>query len=233
VDQPLPTVATAGAIRLVQPFITPNFSERKGQKPRIHSIHQPMPAVTGHGAGMLVEPFIHHATHQGAHARRCHSIHKPLPTVTGAKRGELKLVEPIIVQTDQTGGNGHYSRPLNKPLGTIVSKQNMLLVQPMIGKYYGTGRCKAVDEPLDTVTTRDRFMLVEFKATIEGKPKGKGRIVGELDILTRMLQPHELAKAHSLDNFKLTGTKEDQTTQIGNSVPRKLAEAHAYTLLKS
>ncbi len=56
---------------------------------------------------------------------------------------------------------------------------------------------------------------------------------GELDIRTRMLQPHELAKAHSLDDFKFTGSKEDQTKQIGNSVPKKLAEAHAYMLLKN
>lgn len=229
-DQPLPTIAGKGAIQLVEPFITPNFTERKGQKPRTHSVHKPLPAVTGHGAGMLVEPFITHLTHHGK--RPAHSLNKPLPTVTGAHRGEMALVEPFITQTDQTGGNGAYSQSLGKPLGTIVSKQNRLLVQPMIAKFYGTGVCQSTTEPLDTVTTRDRFMLVEFPVkTGRSKKARTGTVLGELDILTRMLQPHELAKAHSLDDFVFTGTKEDQTKQIGNSVPKQLARAHALKLI--
>jgi len=120
------------------------------------------------------------------------------------------VVEPILIQT-------------NKPLPTVVSKQNLMLVEPMLMKFYKTGRCKPVNQPLDTVTTKARFLLVECQF---------GREVAQLDIRTRMLQPHELAAAHSFPkNYKFTGTKEDQTKQIGNSVPVKLAEAHAYSLL--
>jgi site-specific DNA-cytosine methylase len=53
-----------------------------------------------------------------------------------------------------------------------------------------------------------------------------------LDILFRMLQPHELADAHSFPkHYVFTGTKEDQTAQIGNSVPVKTAQAHHRALL--
>lgn len=56
VDEPMPTATTRGAGYLVDPFLTPQFGERAGQLPRVHSVDEPMPAVTSHGAGALVEP---------------------------------------------------------------------------------------------------------------------------------------------------------------------------------
>jgi len=134
---------------------------------------------------------------------------------------EMALVEPIIIQTDQVGGNGLYARTVDSPIGTVVSKQNMMLVQPLLMKYYKSGRCRPVDIPLDTITTKARFMLIQCGKTVLG-----------LDILVRMLQPHELAAAHSFPrHYQFFGTKEAQTKQIGNSVPVKLARAHAHAIL--
>jgi len=80
-----------------------------------------------------------------------------------------------------------------------------------------------LNKPLATVTGKDRFMLVEPKT---------GRAVAELDILFRMLQPHELAAAMSFPkDYKFTGTRGDQVKQIGNAVPVQLARAHARALL--
>ena len=112
---------------------------------------------------------------------------------------------------------------MDSPIKTVVSKQNMALVEPFVVKYYGTGIAKHLRQPLDAVTTKDRFLLVEPKTH---------QVLAELDIRFRMLQPHELAAAHSFPaHYRFTGTKEDQTKQIGNSVPVRLAEAHAYMLL--
>jgi DNA (cytosine-5)-methyltransferase 1 len=237
-DQPLPTItASRGrAFQLVQSQLTPMVIGQQSAA-AARPVSRPLPTVAGKGAIQLVQPFLYHANHgvdkkaRGRTARRVHSLQTPLPTVT-SKRG-LGLCEPIITHTDHTSTKGPSSRPLGVPLGTIVSKQNMLLVQPLLAKFYGTGACQPITEPLDTVTTRDRFLLVECALTKAGQPKGKRRVLGELDIRTRMLKPHELAKAHSLDGFTFTGTQEDQTKQIGNSVPKKLAEAHAGPLLKS
>jgi len=80
-----------------------------------------------------------------------------------------------------------------------------------------------LQEPLDTVTTKDRFLLVEPKT---------GRAVAELDILFRMLQPEELAAAMSFPkDYQFTGNRGDQVKQIGNAVPVQLARAHAKALL--
>jgi DNA (cytosine-5)-methyltransferase 1 len=80
----------------------------------------------------------------------------------------------------------------------------------MILKYYGTGIAKSVDEPLDTVTAKARFALVE--------PRG-------MDILFRMVQPHELAAAMGFEGYQFTGTKTDIVRQIGNAVSVRTAKA--------
>jgi DNA (cytosine-5)-methyltransferase 1 len=221
-NEPLPTVACAGAIRLVEPFIHAYHNGHDSER-RTHSVDDPLPTQDTSNRFALIEPFIQHLTHHGSDNNRCHSVDKPMPTVTGAHRGEMALVEPIIVQTDQTGGNGLCSRSVDTPLASVVSKQNMLLVEPFVIKYYGKGfNAESLQEPLASVTTKQRFCLVECNT---------GRTVAELDIRTRMLQPHELSLAHSFPrDYKFTGNKEDQTKQIGNSVPVELAAAHAASL---
>ena len=70
-----------------------------------------------------------------------------------------------------------------------------------------------VDEPLPTVTTRDRFALVVPDALSYG-----------LDIRFRMLQPRELAAAMGFpSDYEFAGNKTETTKQIGNAVPVNLA----------
>ena len=69
-----------------------------------------------------------------------------------------------------------------------ATSSDMFLVEPYVSKYYGTGVCQPIDEPLGTVTTKDRFDLVEPYLI----PVGENQYLG---IRFRMLQPHELAAA--------------------------------------
>lgn len=306
VDEPLPTITASGKHHwLIEPFLLPKEGYYKGNAAR--STKGPLPALTRKPDIALVESFLMHLTHQGGHHRRVHTTRKPLPTVTGAKRGEIaliepmilgqqscaaarrvqtpvptvagrgaiSLVEPILVQIDQTGGNGAYAYSIKKPLKTVVTKQNMMLVEPFIlptkynerkgqqprthstrrplptvvtsanhalvepflVKYYRTGAARSLRIPLDTVTTKDRFMLIEPKTRIVRRYDKKSHtwlVIGQLDIRKRMLKPHELAAAHSFPkHYQFTGTQEDQTTQIGNSVPVEMGKAHVRTLFIS
>jgi DNA (cytosine-5)-methyltransferase 1 len=98
-----------------------------------------------------------------------------------------------------------------------VSRADLLFarVQPLLTKYYGTASsAQSVDDPLDTVTAKARFALVE--------PKAEGQ---RIDIRFRMLQPHELAAAMGFDNYNFTGNKTEQVKQIGNAVPVREAKA--------
>ena len=183
VDKPLPTLATCGHIGLAEPFIV--TMEHQGSE---RNIDRPLPTITTARGGAMgvVEPFITHLTHHGE--RKQHSIDEPCPTITGAHRGELGLIEPFLVKFhgDHAGREDGAQRvhAADQPLPTLDTSNRFGLCEPFIVKYYGTGRAESINEPLDTVTSKDRIMLVEPKS---------GKIVAELDILFRMLQPHELA----------------------------------------
>ena len=78
-----------------------------------------------------------------------------------------------------------------------------------------------VDEPLDTVTTKDRFGLI--LATAQGNFR--------LDIRFRMLQPAELARAMGYEKYEITGSREEQVKQIGNAVSVRTARALCLAIL--
>jgi DNA (cytosine-5)-methyltransferase 1 len=104
-------------------------------------------------------------------------------------------------------------------LPAITTHQHLALCEPFLVKYYGASKVQGVDRPLGSITTRDRFGLVE----VSGKY--------QIDIRFRMLKPHELAAAMSLHNYKLTGTIADQVKQVGNAVPAQMAEKLCTALL--
>jgi DNA (cytosine-5)-methyltransferase 1 len=79
-------------------------------------------------------------------------------------------------------------------------------------------RSSALDDPMHTVTTKDRLGLVTV--TIDGEEF----VIA--DIGMRMLQPRELARAQGFpDRYILTGTKSAQVARIGNSVCPDVAAA--------
>jgi DNA (cytosine-5)-methyltransferase 1 len=154
-------------------------------------------------------PFVIPMEHSGRAALR--SVDETLPTITTAKGGAFGLCEPFIVQY-QGGEDAKALRvhSVDNPLPTQPTENRFGLCEPFLTKYYGTGGARPVTEPMDTVTAKDRFALVE--------PRG-------VDILFRMLQPHELAAAMGFDGYEFTGTKTEQVRQIGNAVAVDPAEA--------
>lgn len=97
------------------------------------------------------------------------------------------------------------------PPPTISTAGAISLVEPFLVKYYGNeSGSDSIHQPLGTVTTKDRYGLVQPVM---------------LDILFRMLQPHELASAMGFDGYKFTGTKTEIVKQIGNAVPFHTARA--------
>jgi DNA (cytosine-5)-methyltransferase 1 len=89
-------------------------------------------------------------------------------------------------------------------------------LEPLLVEYYGNGGTLPVSEPVPTITTKDRFALLE--------PSSKYG----LDIRFRMLKNHELKKAQGFpDDYQITGNATEQTKQIGNAVPVNTAKALA------
>jgi DNA (cytosine-5)-methyltransferase 1 len=93
-----------------------------------------------------LRPFI--VPQMGDSAR---SVDRPSPAVTTTSRG-VRLVEPFVIQTDQTGGNGSYVNPITKPLGAVVTKQNVALVSPFLVNMKGQSNGADINQPAPTQT---------------------------------------------------------------------------------
>jgi len=70
----------------------------------------------------------------------------------GLMRYVVDCADPFIVRIGQNGGNGAYSNDINTPLTTVVSKNEHLLVQPLISRQFGKSVGSPVDSPIGSVT---------------------------------------------------------------------------------
>lgn len=212
VDEPAPTITAGGThLGLVQPFLIPQQS--KGS-PR--HVGEPVPTICTKGAIALVQPFVTALAHTQDGPRN-RSVDEPLPTVTGTRT--YGLVEPFVLPMEGVH-RGNAARSVDEPLPTITaSRGGGHLVEPYLVKYYRTGTAQPVGEPLDTVTTKPRFGLVE--PVVVQDEAGNAYA---LDIRFRMLQPHELAAAMGFpQDYQFHGTKDQVVKQIGNAVPTRTA----------
>ncbi|MHB1865607.1 MAG: DNA cytosine methyltransferase [Candidatus Saccharimonadales bacterium] len=129
-DVPVPTLTTSGAnFGLIQPFLVPNFTERDGQAPRIHSIDDPAPTVTSHGAGALVTPFLVTVNHGESGGSRCHTVDAPLSTVTGSL-GDA-LVQPFLIEYYGTLNMSS----VDSPVPTATTKERFGLVEASVTRF--------------------------------------------------------------------------------------------------
>jgi DNA (cytosine-5)-methyltransferase 1 len=252
VDLPVPTLTAGGNhVGLVRPFLL-HTTHAGGD--RVHDVDRPVPAVTGahRGEQALVAPFLMGMSQTGSNGDRLRPIDEPLPTVTTAD--DLAVCAPFILPhrqfdgmqvddvdepmrtvTAHNGGNNalvtpfivahHGERPgqvprvhsVDCPTPALGCSKTLSLIQPFLVPCNGAP--SAMSEPAPTVTCRDRLALVQPRQ--------------QLDILFRMLQPHELAGAMSFPrDYVFKGTREQKVKQIGNAVPRQIATALCRALLE-
>ncbi|SFN66772.1 DNA cytosine methyltransferase [Mycetocola miduiensis] len=150
------------------------------------------------------------------------------PLRTQSTRNETALVVPLRnhgvtkpathpIDTVSAGGNHHalvmrnneggaeMSTPVTEELRTITTAGHQSLLVP----YYSASlTAKPTSEPHGTLTTGDRFGLVESEISLDVD-----------DVLFRMLTPDEIkiGMAFAPDYF-LGGTKREQVKQAGNAV---------------
>lgn len=247
IDEPLPTITTAkgGAMALAnpEPFI---LSQGSTGAPR--TTKDPMPTIVAKGAHALVEPFLvsyHDTSNRFGLAEPCFLVPN-FGEHDVARHGAGAIVEPFLLPVEgffhKEGQNK--AKSLNKPLGAITQRGGGNLVEPFLVKYNGTGGAKSVEEPLDTISTKDRFGLAEPQVRNINDPLPdianhfalvQPEINGcVLDIRFRMLQPHELASATGFPTgYKFLGTKTDIVRQIGNAVVVDIAKALCLSLLST
>lgn len=146
------------------------------------------------------------------------SVGDPVPTIAGA--GAISLTQPFLVVLR----NNCDGRDLGRPLPAIcTSPGHFAVAEPFLVPFYTeragqkTRTC-SLDEPLDTVCTKEHFGLAE-PFLIDGEQV-------YLDIDFRMLHWRELARAHSFpDGYQFAGSRDDIVRMIGNSVPVGISRA--------
>lgn len=176
VRYPLPTIATAGAQALIEPFIVPFFGERTGQERRTHALNSPLPAITSHGAGALVEPTSFIITPGGANLRNGRSVNNPLPTVLGYDR--FALVEPVNGSFIVNMKGRSDASSLERPLPTQTTRKHLYVAQAFIVPQNRSNQPRSVEYPVPTLTTTSRGVglvqpfFVPFNGTkTNGQPR--------------------------------------------------------------
>lgn len=152
----------------------------------------------------------------------------PIKTIDTSNR--YGLVTAFITKFYKSGtGQG-----CEEPLHTITtSPRHFGLISAFLIKYYGSGEsCQGVNRPLDTITTKDRFGLVNVVMEIEGE-----QYILK-DIFLRMLKPEELKLMQGFPKDYIINRDYNwksypiakQVARIGNSVvpimAKKLVEAN-------
>lgn len=149
---------------------------------------------------------------------RGQKVTDPIMTLDTSNR--YALIMPYIV----TMRNNMVGQDIREPLSTVTSVGNHhMAVYAYLIKYYGSIQACSVAEPLDTITTKDRFALV----TVQEEDYAVA------DIFMRFLTPRELFNAtgfpedyiidHDCDGNAYTRAK--QIARCGNAVTPPVATA--------
>ena len=177
------------------------------------TVNEPVDTMTTVGGFALVSPFI---TRYNGGDERIHGMDAPLPVIDTSNR--YGVVQPLFIPQQSCGT----VKTTDVPLSTIATGGAIGLVTPLILKYYGNeAGANTAEKPLGTITTRDRFGLVQGRVLT--MPDGRQY---KLDITHRMLTAAELARATSFpEGYIFCGGDTAAKKQIGNAVPPALAEA--------
>ncbi|MEW5666248.1 DNA cytosine methyltransferase [Pseudomonas putida] len=234
--EPLPTVTAAnrGELMMASPVmvgassLASAFVEQANggfNTTPARSMNDPMSTVTNTGSQQRLVIAQLATLRNGSTGQQAD---QPLSTVTAGDHHALVAANLLHLR-----GNCD-SRAADEPLHTVSAggthhglveyklspehEHGALQVAAFLIRYYGTENMSPCDEPMSTITTKDRLALVTVYV------KGTPYVI--VDICLRMLQPHELYRAQGFPaNYIIDVgadgvpfTKTEQVHMCGNSV---------------
>ncbi len=216
-DEPLGTITAKNGYGVVAPTLIQYHSETAKDEVRGQELTEPLMTQDTSNRYALSVAYIM-KNYGGVYNGAGSAADAPLDTVTTKDHNSLVTAHIMTMRNNMDG------QPINEPLTTVsCSGAHHAEVQAFLVKYFSTGAAKSVNEPLDTVTTKDRFALV----TIHGEEY----II--TDIKMRMLQPRELFNAqgfphdyvidHDADGHPYVKSK--QVARCGNAVTPQVPAA--------
>jgi DNA (cytosine-5)-methyltransferase 1 len=202
--EPAFTQTSIASQALVHPFII-NNQHSTGVGYRVKGVEETIPTILTEHHLSLCMPFILKEEHT-KHIDYLRSVEEPL--MTQSTRQSMELITPFIVEMKKTSN----ARGITDPLSTMTSVAYHGLVsteswKSFLSYFYGQDQASGMDEPIGTVSTRDRFAIVNYK-----EPSVE-------DCYFRMLRPPEVKLAMAFDkDYVILGNQKDQVKQCGNAV---------------
>ncbi|MDX2658331.1 DNA cytosine methyltransferase [Streptomyces scabiei] len=209
----------------IPPLLIP-VEGRDGKEPA--SAHAPLRTQTARNeTGLAWLPFMV-TMRGGGDQLRGRSISEPVGTVSanGNHHGLVMPDVPAFVMRNngsRSGPGGEHCTPASEYFRTMTTAGHQSLVtwEHLLVPYYGNGTAKTVREPVGTLSTRDRYALVQGDVNID-------------DVLFRMLEPHEIGRAMSFgDTYIVLGSKRERVRQYGNAVTPNCAEVIVSALVEA
>lgn len=230
IDEPLRTITAwprGGSFAVASPILC-GVGGRAGQsEPRAGD--QPIQTITAKGDTALVTAFLAQAN-GGFNATHSRAADAPISTVTNTGSQQQLVTAQLVTLRNNCLGSS-----VEQPLSTIAAggehhalvsctlsqevEAGALRVAGFLMHYYSEGgQWGALDQPINTITTKDRLALVTV--WISGDPY----VI--VDIRLRMLKPRELYRAQGFpDSYVIERghdgrrfTKSEQVHMCGNSV---------------
>ncbi|MCX4707172.1 DNA cytosine methyltransferase [Streptomyces sp. NBC_01373] len=223
-DEPLADATTERIARGIAKYATP-FTVPAGGTWRTDpvSVNEPMPTrTTRETDGLAVPPLL--VPTEGRDGKVATSAEAPMRTQTA--RNETGLAIPPFQISLRGGGAKKTAYSVDEPVNTVSASGNhhgLVTGQRLLIPYYSTGTARTVEEPVGTVTTRDRWSLAEVEENVD---------LG--DVRFRMLEPHEIQAAMAFpDAYIVTGSKRDKVRKLGNAVTSPVAEVIVSALVEA
>jgi DNA (cytosine-5)-methyltransferase 1 len=207
VDEPVPGIVTVNRTQLVEPGEPFVLAQGEGSEGR--PVGRPLPTIPCGGAHALIAPY--YGSGSGLTAK---SVDDPLDTIPTVDRFGL------IVPVTHGGGLGRaYSPEGPFPTFTTANRGELAFITSAFGERDGQlPRIRPIDIPVPTIAAQGYVPLVDAG--------------DDDDLLYRMLQPPELARATSFpDDYQFAGNKTEVTRQIGNAMPIKGTRAVIASML--
>lgn len=195
------------------PFIITCTQTGGGASGGVRAIDDPLSTIVTKAEHCLVSAFIakHYTGVVGSDLR------EPLGTVTTVDHNSLVTSQLVHLRGNVNATGNKSSSDTREPMRTITANGNHIAhVTALLVKYYGTDGNPCMNEPLHTITTKDRFGLVLVKEAM----------YQIWDIFMRMLTPRELFRAQGFpDSYKIDLnfkgrrlSSANQVKMVGNSV---------------
>lgn len=220
IQDPVPTITTGNRNFLAAPTLIQYHTEQSDSEHRGQGMETPLQTVDAANRYGLVGATLVQTGYGERPGQQPRAIdpNKPLGTVVSSGKHAIAAATMIQLKNHCDGVD------LRKPLPTITAQgTHFAEVRAMLIKYYGCGVGQPVDQPLDTITAKDRFGLVTVA--------GVGYQI--VDIGLRMLTPRELYNAQGfppdyeieVDCYGNAYPKKEQVARCGNAVPPAFATA--------